>query len=339
MKQWSKEDKVAFLKSQPLADLHRHFDGSVRPETLWDLSKTYYSAVPGLGFEEFRAKLSYDAEKDKSLLDYLDKFHIPLQYTQFFDNIQTIAEEIAEDAYKEGIRLLELRINPTIHQRAGLSTRQVLTAVRKGLRACRKRHPDLRVGIIAIAMRNFGGNMAKILLREVIGEKENFHSDIGVVGFDIAGPERPFPPILFVEPFALARTMGLSRTVHAGEDEGPDKVWQAVELLAPERIGHGTSAAKDPKLVKRLADDGIAVEVCLTSNVQTGAIDKVSNHPLPVFLEAGVKICICTDNPTVSGISVIDEYLTAIDTFDLSEEDVRRLVRMAEEMSFVGMTR
>ncbi|MBM3320228.1 MAG: adenosine deaminase [Candidatus Eisenbacteria bacterium] len=336
MKNRSREEKIEFLRSLGLADLHRHFDGAVRPETLWGLSQKYYSAIPGLDFEEFRAKLTYDPKTDRTLLDYLDKFHIPLQYTQFYDNIQSLATEIAEDAYAEGIRTLELRINPVIHRRAGLTTRQVISAVRKGMRETIRAHPDFRAGIVAIAMRSHGGNMAKILLREVIGELDRFHNDLGVVGFDIAGPERPFPPVLFIEPFKLAATMGLHKTVHAGEDEGPARVWDAVEMLGPERLGHAVSAAEDPKLLKRIAADGIAIEVCLTSNVQTGAIPRIEDHPLPKFLDAGVRCALSTDNPTVSGTNLLQEYLLAIDTFGLSESDVRALARMAVEASFVG---
>jgi adenosine deaminase len=336
MKKRSREDKIAFLRGLGLTDLHRHFDGAVRPETLWSLSQKYYSAIPGLDFEEFRAKLTYDPKTDRTLLDYLDKFHIPLQYTQFYDNIRTIAAEIAEDAYAEGIRTLELRINPTIHRRAGLTTRQVIAAVRKGMRGVVEARPDLRVGIVAIAMRSHGGNMAKLLLREVVGELDRYHDDLGVVGFDIAGPEKPFPPILFIETFQLASTMGFHKTVHAGEDEGPARVWDAVEMLGPERLGHAVSAAEDPKLMKRIADDKIAIEICLTSNVQTGAVARIEEHPLPKFLDAGIRCAICTDNPTVSGTNLLREYLLAMDAFDLGEEDVRALARMAREASFIA---
>jgi aminodeoxyfutalosine deaminase len=145
--------------------------------------------------------------------------------------------------------------------------------------------------------------------------------------------------VLFIEPFALAETMGLRKTVHAGEDEGPAKVWDAVELLGPHRLGHAVSAGEDPKLMKRIAADGIAVEVCLTSNVQTGAVDRIEDHPLPKFLDAGMRCAICTDNPTVSGTTLLDEYLLAVDTFDLSEDDVRKLAKMADEASFVDHSR
>jgi len=154
------EDRLEFFRTLPLSDLHRHFDGSIRPATLWELSERYYSAVPGLDFEAFRHYLEWDDQQDRTLLDYLDKFHVPLQYTQFYPNMQRIAYEIAEDAYRDGVRLLELRINPNIHRRAGLTTRQVLHSTRKGLSAFGKKHPDFRAGVIVIAMRSHGGNMA-----------------------------------------------------------------------------------------------------------------------------------------------------------------------------------
>jgi adenosine deaminase len=331
----SPEERREFLSTLPLSDLHRHFDGSIRPDTLWELSEKYYSAVPGLDFEAFRHYLQWDDTQDRTLLDYLDKFHVPLQYTQFYPNIQRIAYEIAEDAYREGIRLLELRINPTIHRRAGLTTRQVIHATRAGLRAFGRKHPDFRSGILVIAMRSHGGNMAKILLREVIGEKQEYHSEVGVIGFDIAGPETPFPPILFREAYALGRKMGLRCTVHAGESEGPERIWEAIENLGPERIGHGTSAGRDAELIKRLARDGTYVEVCLSSNVQTGAVGNLADHPLPRFLAAGMKVALCTDNPTVSATNIGQEYELAMQTFGFSENDIRGLVAMSCQGTFL----
>src|SRR5262245_29555471 len=158
MYRWTKDEQRAWLSERGLADLHRHFDGSIRPRTLWDLSERYYKAIPGMDFEGFHRMLAWDPDHDKSLLDYLDKFHVPLQYTQFYDNIRTIAFEIAEDAWNEGIRTFELRINPIIHRRAGLTTRQVLNAVRAGLKNACEKYPDLKNGVICIAIRAHGGN-------------------------------------------------------------------------------------------------------------------------------------------------------------------------------------
>ena len=178
--------------------------------------------------------------------------------------------------------------------------------------------------------------MACILLREVIGEHADYHNGPGVIGFDIAGAEPPFPPILFAKSYELADKMGLGKTVHAGEAAGPERVWEAVEALGPHRIGHGTSAGRDQELMKRLAQDGIVVECCLTSNIHTGAIDRYADHPLPKFLEAGVKVALCTDNPTVSSTTLAREFEVAMETFDFSEADMRRLARMGWEGSFLA---
>ena len=333
----SDQQRQVFSQELPLADLHRHFDGSIRPETLWELSEKYYRAVPGLDFEQFTHYLQWDDSRDRTLLDYLDKFHVPLQYTQFYDNIKRIAYELAEDAYQDGVRLLELRINPLIHRRAGLTTRQVIHATRKGLGQFGQEHMDFQAGIIVIAMRNHGGNMARILLREVIGEKDEYHDGVGVVGFDIAGHEAPFPPVLFKDAYALADQMGLKKTAHAGESEGPERIWEALDNLGPDRIGHGTSAEQDPELIKRLARDGVYLEVCLSSNLQTGAVGELKNHPLPKFLAAGVKVALCTDNPTVSSTTLSREYGLAMEHFAFTEQDIRDLAAMSWGGTFLAV--
>ncbi|MCK4546243.1 MAG: adenosine deaminase [Candidatus Eisenbacteria sp.] len=338
MRRYSIEDQIEILKSLKMADLHRHFDGSVRPETLWNLSQKYYSAIPGLNYEEFRRYLCYDAEGNGSLIDYLDKFDVPLQYTQFYDNLLQIAFEIAEDAYTDGIRTLELRINPIIHTRAGLTIRQVLHSVRKGIMKFQKEHPDFAAGIVVIALRSHGGNMARILLRQIAGEHHQYHERVGVVGFDIAGAERPYPPILFSGAYRLAAQMGFFKTCHVGEDEGPEKIWEALDCLGPQRLGHAVSAVKDAPLLRRLARDKVLIEICLSSNLQTRAVHSLAEHPLPKFLEAGIPCSLCTDNTTVSSTTLVKEYLLAIETFDLSESDVRKLVAMGQDWSFVRRT-
>ena len=227
-------------------------------------------------------------------------------------------------------------MNPLIHRRAGLTTRQVIHATRKGLSRFGEEHPDFRAGIVIIAMRSHGGNMARILLREVVGEKEEYHAGVGVIGFDIAGPEASFPPLLFTDAYQLAKQMGLRTTVHAGESEGPERIWEAIETLGPDRIGHGTSAGEDPELIKRLARDGTYVEVCLSSNLQTGAVASLADHPLPRFLDAGMNVALCTDNPTVSNTTLTREIGLAMQTFGLGEQDVRDLVAMGCHGTFLA---
>ena len=257
------EDRRAFIRTLPLADIHRHFDGSCRPETLWEFSEKYYSAVPGLDFEQFRHYLSWDDSLDNTLLDYLDKFHVPLQYTQFYDNIRRISYEIAEDAYNDGVRLLELRMNPLIHRRAGLTNRQVLAATRKGFSMFGKEHPDFRAGLVVIAMRNHGGNMARILLREVIGEKEEYHDGVGVVGFDIAGHEAPYPPLLFRDAYEQANGPGSFADMRAAVPEPSAWLLAAFVLAAA-----GASSSLKVRVGPLGATGSASAQTCRT--VSTG---------------------------------------------------------------------
>jgi len=139
-------------------------------------------------------------------------------------------------------------------------------------------------------MRQHGPHIAKILARQAISEAQHLHARVGVVGFDIAGPESGNPPRLFKSAYEIARLGQLGLTVHAGEDAPVDYVWEAVDRLGAQRIGHGCAAVQDPELMRRLARDGIVVECCLSSNYHTGAIARGAPHPIRRFLEAGVPV-------------------------------------------------
>src|SRR6185503_6965173 len=183
---------------------------------------------------------------------------------------------------------------------AGLTPRQSIRAVLSGMNHAQKRHPQLKLGLIVIAMRQHGPHIAKILARQAIAEAQHLHARTGVVGFDIAGPEHGNPPRLFGSAYEIARLGQLGLTAHAGEDAPPEYVWQAVDELGATRIGHGCSAVGDPELLRRLARDRILVECCLSSNDHTGAGRCSPRPPIYTFLEAGVPVAICCDNTTVS---------------------------------------
>ena len=165
----------------------------------------------------------------------------------------------------------------------------------------------MKLGLIVIAMRQHGPHIAKILARQALAEAQHLHARTGVVGFDIAGPERGNPPRLFKSAYEIARLGQLGLTAHAGEDAPAEYVWQAVDELGATRIGHGCSAARDPELLRRLARDRILVECCLSSNYHTGAVRRARAHPILAFLEAGVPVRICCDNTTVSRTDQVRE--------------------------------
>jgi adenosine deaminase len=320
--------------SFPKVELHQHVDGSIPIDLTWELMRRH-GLNPVGSRDEMERLLRLQESEQGTLLSYLDKFHYPLWITQFYDNIALVTEAIVGEAHRQGVRLLELRYSPIIHTYAGLTVRQATSAVLHGMNVARRSLPDIRCGLVVIAMRHHGPHIAKILARQAISEAWYLHDKTGVVGFDIAGAERGNPPALFREAYDIARRGGLGLTAHAGEDEGPACVWQAVDDLGVQRIGHGCSAVHDGELLKRLARDRILMECCLTSNYQTGAVQAGQRHPIHAFLEHGVPVAVCTDNTTVSGTDQTRENELLIEV--LGVDAVQEIHAQAERFSFLAL--
>jgi adenosine deaminase len=259
--------------------------------------------------------------------------HYPLWVTQFYENISKVVEAICLAAAASGVQTLELRYAPLIHTYAGLTPRQSIRAALSGMNHARRKHPRMKLGLIVITMRQHGPHIAKILARQALAEAQHLHERTGVVGFDIAGPERGSPPRLFRSAYEVARLGRLGLTAHAGEDAPADYVWQAVDELGIHRVGHACTAAHDPELLKRLARDRIAVEVCLSSNYHTGAVSRGATHPLRTFLEAGVPVVLCCDNSTVSHTNAVQESLIAAAQVGL--DAVEAIHRAADAFAFI----
>jgi len=320
------------IKSIPKIELHQHTDGSIPVSTTWQLM-VENKLAPVDTIEEMEKLLVVQPEDEgKGLLEYLKKFHYPLWITQFYDNLEKVTYDIAADAYNNhNVRLLELRYSPTIHTFAGLTPRQAVGSVLSGLNNAKEDFPDLETGMIVIAMRHMGGHIAKILARLAVSESQDLHSRSGVIGFDIAGAERGNPPRLFKEAYRIAAQGGLGLTAHAGEDDSSKVIWEAIDELGCTRIGHGCAAVEDKDLLRRLARDQILMEICQTSNWQTGAWPKDKKHPLYTFLDYGIPIAICTDNTTVSNTNQTVEN----DLLDLTVEEIENIHFRAQSHSFI----
>ena len=322
------EDRI---RSLPKVELHQHVDGSIPVDVTWELMR-HYRLNPTESKDELRRRLELQPEEEGTLLAYLDKMHYPLWITQFYENISQVTEAIVDDAAAAGVRTLELRYSPVIHTYAGLTPRQSIRAVLSGMNRARRRH-QMKLGLVVIAMRQHGPHIAKILARQAIAEAQHLHARTGVVGFDIAGPERGNPPRLFKSSYEIARLGKLGVTAHAGEDAPPEYVWQAVDELGATRVGHGCSAAQDPELMRRLAKDRILVECCISSNYDTGAVKRGTPHPIHAFLEAGVPVAVCSDNTTVSRTDQVKESARLAKSIGL--EAVEAIHRAAEEFSYI----
>jgi len=273
-------------------------------------------------------------DEGRGLLEYLKKFHYPLWVTQFYENLTLVSYAIAKKAYLTGVRTFELRYNPTIHTYAGLTPRQEVSSVLKGLNKAEISFPGLKTGLIIIAMRHMGPHIAKICARQAISEAQWAHKRTGVIGFDIAGAEKGNPPHLYKDAYDIVRSAGLGLTAHVGEDEGCHYVWEAIDVLGCTRIGHACTAIEDEELLKRMARDKICIEACITSNYHTGAVKKNDRHPIFKFLEFGIPVSICTDNPTVSNTNQNKECQILIDS-GLNDYDIKQIHSVAETYTFI----
>jgi len=314
-------------------ELHQHIDGSIPVDLTWRLLKGH-KINPVQTRKEMEKLLVLQPEEQGSLLSYLDKFHYPMWITQFYENLISVTKRIIKEAHGYGVRLMELRYSPVIHSYAGLTSRQAIRAVLSGMNQARKQLPDMAVGLIVISMRQHGPHIAKIIARQAVAEGQRLHKRSGVIGFDIAGAERGNPPGLYRDAYGIAEKGSLGMSVHAGEDEGPESIWQAVDMLGVSRIAHGCSAVEDKTLLKRLARDKILVECCITSNIQTGACETSDTHPIYTFLEYGIPVAVCTDNTTVSATNqnVENTYLLK----HLSLQEIKGIHKTAAEYTFIN---
>lgn len=291
------------LRALPKAELHCHLDGSVRPETMLELAREYGQTMPADDPDALREHM---VVKDAhNLEEYLERFTITLSVMQRAEAIERIAYELAADAARDGVRYLEVRYAPVLNIRDGLSLDEAVEAAARGLARAERDH-DIVARIIVCGLRHLEPAMSLTLAKLAIA-----HRDRGVVGFDLAGGERGHPASEHAPAFAYARQHDLAVTVHAGEGDGADSVRQAVHLCGAHRLGHATRLIEDESLTSFVTDRRIALEVCLTSNVQTHATESFDTHPVRRYFDRGMNVVLNTDNRLMSGTTLTDEYLIA----------------------------
>jgi adenosine deaminase len=295
----------------PLADLHRHLEGSIRPATAIELA-----ARAGISKHPARWRSAFTAaDREEGLLPYLAKIENATALVRTLDDWRRVTAEAIADAFSDGLTALELRFSPQfIAAMTGLDADDVIEAVSD---AAFSAALPAEVGLIGIIVRDEGPDSAAAQVRRLLRHKS------ALVGVDLAGDEAGYPAALFAPAFRLAREAGLPATIHAGEAAGPRSVWDALRL-GPQRIGHGVRGAEDPRLLEHLAASGVTLEVAITSNVQTGAARSRSQHQLAALAAAGVRVALCTDNPTVSDTRLTREYEIARDLVDAAALDIIR---------------
>lgn len=303
--------------SIPLVDLHHHLDGSIRLETILDLGIQHNLPLPAFDLEGLRPHVQVSTPQP-GVMVFIEKFKWMTGVLADLDACRRVAYENVEDAARLGIHYIELRYSPWFMAEAHrLSPEGVVEAVTDGIRAAENKF-KVKANQIGILSRHYGAEIAKKELAALLVHRDE------ITALDLAGDEANFPGDLFVEHTRIARDAGWHITIHAGEARGPESVWQAVQELGAERIGHGVHAIDDPKLLDYLAEHRIGVECNLTSNVQTSTVADYPSHPMKRFMEAGVLASINTDDPGISAIDLLYEYDQAAPAAGLSANQIRQ---------------
>ena len=299
----------------PLIDLHRHLDGSVRLETILDLGLKHNLPLPARDLEGLRPYVQV-TEPQPGVMAFIEKFHWMTAILVDYDACRRVAYENVLDLRAEGIDYAELRFSPWFMALANqLDPHGVIEAVIDGIKAgCQE--ADVRVNLIGILSRTYGPETAQIELNALLTYRDAF------VAVDLAGDEANWPGTLFHEHFKKVRDNGLHVTIHAGEADGAESVWQAVLDLGAERIGHAVQAVQDEHLMDYMARHQIGIEANLTSNVQTSTVARYDLHPLKIFLEHGILASINSDDPGISAIDLVYEYCVAAPAAGLTRDQI-----------------
>ena len=314
----------------PLVDLHRHLDGNVRLETVLDIARQRRIRLPADDPEGLRPYVQVQRPVP-GLMDFIAKFDLLKEIFVDTEAIERIAYENLEDAVREGIDYIELRFSPAfMGERHGLDPRSVTGAICSALRAAHGRLPVM-AKLIVIMSRHLGEERCWDELEAALA-----YQDQGVVALDLAGDEANYPGARFRRHFERARAAGLHITVHAGESSGPDSVRQAIEELGAERIGHAVHAVEDERVLALIAERGVAIESCPTSNVQTSTVASYAAHPLPLFLRRGLLVTLGSDDPGISAINLPHEYRVARDQLGLASHELRRLQANGVRAAFLS---
>ncbi|MBY5993388.1 adenosine deaminase [Ferrimonas balearica] len=312
-----------------LTDLHRHLDGSVRPQTVLALARHFNLPLPADTLAALRPILQV-TEPCASVEAFLAKLDYQVAVLGNLDAVHRVARENVEDLALEGVDYAELRFSPAYMAGPhGLPQDGVVEAVVDGVQSA-ARATGVKVNLIGILCRGDGEAACQRELDAILSQRDHF------VACDLAGDELGFPGERFVDHFRRVRDAGLNVTIHAGEPGPPQSIWQAVTELGATRLGHATTAVQDPRLMAHLAQEGIGIESCPTSNVHANSVADYEVHPIRQFVAAGIPVCLNTDDPGVSANSVPFEYRMARERIGLTDAQLRQIQHNGLQLAFLS---
>jgi adenosine deaminase len=330
---------LAEIRAVPKVLLHDHLDGGLRPQTVLELARQIgYQDLPGDNVEELTTRLTEGAHRGH-LEIYLDAFRHTVAVMQTPDALRRVAAECAEDLAADGIVYAEVRFAPELHTECGLSLGEVVEAVLDGFRRGSQGR-GIKVYALLTAMRTAARSLE-------IAELAVRYRDEGVVGFDIAGAEAGWPPSRHLDAFQFLKRENFHFTIHAGEAFGLPSIWEAVQYCGAERLGHGVRIADDiaisaagsvrlGRLAAYVRDRRIPLEMCPTSNIQTGAAPSIARHPLRLLRQLSFRVTVNTDNRLMSQVTLSSEFHRLVTEFGYGWSDVEWLTINAMKSAFTG---
>lgn len=316
----------------PKIDLHLHLDGSVLPETAWELARKEGIVPEGMGFETFRREAAV-LEPCKDVNECLEKFELPLRILQDGDALARVTRELVCLLASQGVIYAEIRFAPQLHTRKGMGQREAVEAVLRGRAEGMREHPEIGIGILLCAMSigaetlNMAENLETVrLAAEYLGK--------GVAALDLAGAEGIVPLRNFRPVFDLAKELGVPFTCHGGDSQDSETVRDALDFGSV-RIGHGHHIFEDRTLCERAVRDGVTFEICPTSNIRCRSRENYAAHPAKALLDQGVRVTINTDNMTIFDVDLDREYTHCIEEMGFTEADIKKTLVYAAEAAFL----
>lgn len=315
-------DTEGLIRALPKVEQHVHIVGSTRPETLlWLMEKS--DSKPFKTVSDVRSFFQY-----QDFPHFISIYCTVMACITDENQFERITYEMLESDAKCNVRYVEASFSAPDHVLRGLDYGKMLDAINRGVS---RAHSDfdvecnLRIDLV----RNYGPKVGMQILDLIEGKNNN------IVSIDIGGNEEMFPPKPYAPVFQRAKKMGLHLVAHAGEAAGAESVWEAVRELGAERIGHGVSASTDTKLMQYLLEHGIAIEACPTSNIKTGVVKALEKHPIKTFFQKGIRVTVNTDDPSMFGTDMNNEYLQLHRKLGFTIPELFRLSLNAVENSFL----
>jgi len=307
----------------PKVELHIHLEGAIPFDALFELINKYGGDPSIPDIDSLKKRFIY-----RDFSQFIEIWFWKNSFIREYEDFTFISELVARDLYKQNIKYAEMFFSPsTFAKNTSMNVQEITSAVRKGF----SKVSEISISLIADLVRDYGpGHEIKTLYQ--LNELKQY----GIIGIGIGGSEHEYPAILFQDLFNKAHDFGFYTTAHAGEAAGAQSIKDAVFKLHVDRIGHGTNAYDDPELMNYLAKKSLPVELCPLSNVSTGVISGIKEHPIRKYYDNGLLISVNTDDPKMFGNTLEKEYNTLENELNFTKQEIAKIILMGIKSSWLS---